>query len=123
MCIFCIRAFLAGFRLPKVLAFVHWPNVSFILSNGRSQSHVKSSIRSTRIAIDESYKVKATIRKFILAVNYAIAVIICLTLLVQTQIPTVERALYGFGAIFLGMGIRRLVKNLISLDEDNLGKT
>ena len=66
---------------------------------------------------------KAKIRKFILAVNYIIAVIICLTLVAQTQIPIVERALYGFGAIFLGMGVRRVVKTLMPLDEDNLGKT
>ena len=80
-------------------------------------------MRPNRIAINESDKVKATIRKFILAVNYIIAVIICLTLLAQTQIPIIERALYGFGAIFLGMGIRRVVKALMPLDEDNLGET
>ena len=62
-------------------------------------------------------------RKFILAVNYTIAVVICLILVTQTQIPIVERALYGSGAIFLGMGIRRAVKLLIPLDEDFLGKT
>ena len=62
-------------------------------------------------------------RKFILAVNYTIAVIICLILVTQTQIPIVERALYGFGAIFLGMGIRWAVKNLIRLDEDYLDET
>ena len=80
-------------------------------------------MRPHRIAINESDKVKATIRKFILAVNYIIAVIICLTLVAQTQIPIIERALYGFGAIFLGMGIRRVVKALMPLDEDNLGET
>jgi len=80
-------------------------------------------MRPNRIAINESDKVKATIRKFILAVNYIIAVIICLTLVAQTQIPIIERALYGFGAIFLGMGIRRAVKALMPLDEDNLGET
>jgi hypothetical protein len=80
-------------------------------------------MRPNRIAINESDKVKATIRKFILAVNYIIAVIICLTLVAQTQIPIIERALYGFGAIFLGMGIRRVVKALMPLDEDNLGET
>jgi hypothetical protein len=80
-------------------------------------------MRPNRIAINESDKVKATIRKFILAVNYIIAVIICLTLVAQTQIPIIERALYGFGAIFLGMGIRRVVKVLMPLDEDNLGNT
>ena len=80
-------------------------------------------MRPNRIAINESDKVKATIRKFILAVNYIIAVIICLTLVAQTQIPIIERALYGFGAIFLGMGIRWVVKALMPLDEDNLGET
>ena len=80
-------------------------------------------MRPNRIAINESDKVKATIRKFILALNYIIAVIICLTLVAQTQIPIIERALYGFGAIFLGMGIRRVVKALMPLDEDNLGET
>ena len=80
-------------------------------------------MRPNRIAINESDKVKATIRNFILAVNYIIAVIICLTLVAQTQIPIIERALYGFGAIFLGMGIRRVVKALMPLDEDNLGET
>tara|TARA_B100001564_G_scaffold354641_1_gene365580 strand:- start:890 stop:1105 length:216 start_codon:yes stop_codon:yes gene_type:complete len=69
-----------------------------------------------------SEKVKITIRKLILAVNYTIAVIICLTLLASTQMPIVERTLYGFGAIFLGMGIRRMVKTLMPLDQDNQGK-
>ena len=76
-----------------------------------------------RIAIYESDKMKATIRKFILTVNYTIAVIICLVLVTQTQTPIVERTLYGFGAIFLGMGIRQVVKTLIPIDEDYLGKT
>ena len=80
-------------------------------------------MRAKRIVIYESDKVRAKIRKFILAVNYIIAVIICLTLVAQTQIPIIERAFYGFGAIFLGMGVRRLVKTLMPLDEDNLGET
>ena len=75
-----------------------------------------------QIAIYESAKMKATIRKFILTVNYTIAVIICLILLAQTQMPIVERALFGFGAIFIGMGIRRMIKFVMPLDEDNQGK-
>ena len=102
-----------------MLGFVHWSDLSIIFCR---QSHTKSPMRSARVAINESYKVKAKIRKFILAVNYILAVIICLTLLAQTHIPIVERALYGFGAIFVGMGIRKVVKTLISLDEDNLGE-
>ena len=74
-------------------------------------------------AFDESNKVKATIRKFILAVNYTIAVVICLILVAQTHMPIVERAIYGFGTIFLGMGARWVVKTLMPLDEDNLGET
>ena len=80
-------------------------------------------MRPERVTVYESEEVKARIRKFMLAVNYIIAVIICLTLVAQAQIPIIERALYGFGAIFLGMGIRRVVKTLIPLDEDNLGET
>ena len=64
----------------------------------------------------------ATIRKFILLVNYVIVLIFCLTLLAQTQIPIVERAIFGFGAIFFGMGLRWVVGTLLPLDEDNLSK-
>ena len=63
---------------------------------------------------------KIRIKKFILAANYIITMVICLILLTQTQIPIIERALYGFGAIFLGMGMRRMVKAVMPLDEDNL---
>ena len=65
---------------------------------------------------------KATIRKFILAVNYTIAVVICLALVAQPQVPIIERALYGFAAILIGMGIRRMVKTLMPLDEDHMEK-
>jgi len=65
---------------------------------------------------------KATVRKFILAVNYTIAVIICLALVAQPQAPIIERALYGFTAILIGMGIRRMVKTLMPLDEDHMDK-
>ena len=65
---------------------------------------------------------KATIRKFILAVNYTIAVVICLALVAQPQVPIIERALYGFATILIGMGIRRMVKTLMPLDEDRLDR-
>ena len=65
---------------------------------------------------------KATIRKFILAVNYTIAMVICLALVAQPQVPIIERALYGFAAILIGMGIRRMVKSLMPLDEDHMDK-
>ena len=65
---------------------------------------------------------KIRIKKFILTANYIVTVVICLILLTQTQIPIIERALYGFGAIFLGMGMRRMVKAVMPLDEDNLSR-
>ena len=34
-----------------------------------------------------------------------------------------ERAIFGFGAIFAGMGVRRVVKMLMPLAEDQLDKT
>ena len=65
---------------------------------------------------------KATVRKFILAVNYTIAVVICLALVAQPQVPIIERALYGFAAILIGMGIRWMVKTLMPLNEDQMDK-
>ena len=66
---------------------------------------------------------KATIRKFLLALNYTIVVVICLVLVTSPQIPLFERAVFGFGAIFTGMGVRRLVKMLMPLAEDQLDNT
>ena len=54
--------------------------------------------------------------------NYTIAVVICLALVAQPQVPIIERALYGFAAILIGMSIRRMVKTLMPLDEDHMGK-
>ena len=73
-----------------------------------------------KLADNESDKVKIRVKQFILAANYLVIVVICLILLSQTQIPIIERAFYGFGAIFFGMGIRRMVKAVMPLDEDNL---
>ena len=81
------------------------------------------SFAAKKTAFDKSVKVKTPIRKFILAVNYTIAVVICLILVAQTHVPIVERAIYGLGTIFLGMGVRRAVKTLMPLDEDNMGET
>ena len=66
---------------------------------------------------------KATIRKFILAVNYTIVVVICLVLVTSPQLPLLERAIFGFSAIFAGMGVRRVVKMLMPLAEDQLNET
>jgi xanthosine utilization system XapX-like protein len=61
---------------------------------------------------------KATIRKFILAVNYTIVVVICLVLVTSPQLPFLERAIFGFVSIFAGMGVRQVVKMLMPLSED-----
>ena len=61
---------------------------------------------------------KATIRRFILAVNYTIVVVICLVLVTSPQLPFLERAIFGFGAIFAGMGVRRVVKMSMPLADD-----
>ena len=88
---------------------------------GTAARHDQLSGQKT--AFDKSVKVKTPIRRFILTVNYTIAAVICLILVAQTHIPTVERAIYGLGTIFLGMGVRRAVKTLMPLDEDNMGET
>jgi uncharacterized membrane protein len=87
---------------------------NFIAIKGSVGTEVK------KLADNEINTVKLRIKKFILAVNYIITVVICLILLTKTQIPIIERAFYGFGAIFLGMGMRRVVRAVIPLDEDNL---
>jgi quinolinate synthase len=56
---------------------------------------------------------KLKIKAVILALNYAIAVIICLALLVADQFSLAERAVYGFGAILIGMAIRNIVTAMI----------
>jgi len=56
---------------------------------------------------------KLKIRAAILALNYAMAVIICLSLLVADQFSIAERAVYGFGAILIGMAIRNFVTAMI----------
>jgi len=56
---------------------------------------------------------KLKIRAAILALNYAMAVMICLSLLIADQFSIAERAVYGFGAILIGMAIRNFVTAMI----------
>jgi ABC-type molybdenum transport system ATPase subunit/photorepair protein PhrA len=49
-------------------------------------------------------------------------VVICFALVAQPEIPILDRALYGFGAIFIGIIIRRVVKSLMPLAEDNVAE-
>jgi hypothetical protein len=67
----------------------------------------------TSCSIWNEVKMKLKIKAVILALNYAIAVIICLTLLVADQFSLAERAVYGFGAILIGMAIRNIVTTMI----------
>ena len=75
-----------------------------------------------KIAENVTKKVKSKIKKFILAGNYTIVVVICLILLTQTQIPIIERAVYGFGAIFLGIVLRRMINACMRLDEEDINR-
>ena len=123
MCIFGAWAFCSGispfsnYRIVYTVC-LHDP----FFKKSITSIKILSELRPKGININKSDTVKATIQKFILAVNYTIAVVICLALVTQPQIPIMERALYGFGAIFLGMGIRRAVKTIMPINEDNLGQ-
>jgi len=60
---------------------------------------------------------KRFIRNAILALNYGIVLAVCLIALVSPQFTFLQQAGFGFGAIFLGMGIQRLVRRLMPEDE------
>ena len=78
------------------------------------------NVAAKKTAINEIDWVKKTIRKFIFAINYTTVVVICFALVAQPEMPILDRALYGFGAIFIGIIIRRVVKSLMPLAEDNM---
>jgi uncharacterized membrane protein YagU involved in acid resistance len=59
---------------------------------------------------------KNAIRNAILALNYGIAVAICMILVVWPQFSFGEKAMYGISAIFFGMGVQRLVRKLMPVD-------
>ena len=52
---------------------------------------------------------KKVFKNTLLAVNYGIAVAVCLLLIVSNQIPIFEKALIGFGAIAFGMFVRKII--------------
>lgn len=52
---------------------------------------------------------KNVIKNTLLALNYGIAVAVCLSLIISNQIAIFEKALFGFGAIALGMLVRRII--------------
>ena len=52
---------------------------------------------------------KKIIKNILLALNYGIAVSICLLLIMSYQIAIFEKALIGFGAIAFGMLVRRVI--------------
>ena len=55
---------------------------------------------------------KKKIKNALLALNYGVAVAICLTMVITPTFSFGEKAIYGFSAIFLGMGIQRLLKKI-----------
>ena len=52
---------------------------------------------------------KKTFKDILLALNYGVTVAVCLLLIISQQIEIFEKALIGFGAIALGMLIRRII--------------
>ena len=52
---------------------------------------------------------KKALRNTLLALNYGVTVAICLLMIISQQIAIFEEALIGFGAIALGMLIRRVI--------------
>ena len=52
---------------------------------------------------------KKAVKNILLALNYGVTVAICLLLIISHQVPIFEKALIGFGAIALGMLIRRII--------------
>ena len=52
---------------------------------------------------------KKAVKNILLALNYGVAVAICLLLIISPQIAIFERAFIGFGAIAFGMLIRRII--------------
>ena len=52
---------------------------------------------------------KKIVKDILLALNYGITVAICLLLIISQQIAIFEKALIGFGAIALGVLIRRII--------------
>jgi len=52
---------------------------------------------------------RKTVKNILLAMNYGVTVAICLLLIISQQFAIFEKALIGFGAIALGMLIRRVI--------------
>ena len=52
---------------------------------------------------------RKTVKNILLAMNYGVTVAICLLLIISQQIEIFDKALIGFGAIALGMLIRRII--------------
>jgi F0F1-type ATP synthase assembly protein I len=52
---------------------------------------------------------RKTVKNILLAINYGVTVAICLLLIISQQFAIFEKALIGFGAIALGMLIRRVI--------------
>jgi len=60
---------------------------------------------------------KKVIKNILLALNYGIAVAVCLLLIISNQTPIFEKALIGFGAIAFGMLCRRTINWVFAEDK------
>ena len=52
---------------------------------------------------------KKTVKHALLALNYGIVVAICLLLVISQQIAIFEKAVIGFGAIGIGIFVRKVI--------------
>jgi len=52
---------------------------------------------------------KKAVKNTLLSLNYGVTVAICLLLIISQKTAIFEKALIGFGAIALGMLIRRVI--------------
>ena len=57
---------------------------------------------------------KNALKNILLALNYGVTVAICLLLIISQQIAIFEKALIGFGAIAIGMLVRRIIQYVSS---------
>ena len=63
---------------------------------------------------------KKVIKSTLLALNYGIAVAVCLLLIISNQFAVFEKALIGIGAIAFGMLVRRVI-NWVFPEHTSLG--
>ena len=57
------------------------------------------------------------IRNSLLAINYGVAVITCLILIMSQQLSVTDKAIFGFGVIGGGMAVRKIISWILPGNE------